>query len=99
MREHAALHNSYGVQSTVFMVTAHCGLAFFVAAFLNAFEAGFCCSVVTRRFVESWAANRALNLLLAISLEFNTSFFLDARTVLLSTTCGEQGRIVFNSAR
>jgi hypothetical protein len=47
-------------------------------AFLIVFDAGFCSFVGAYILFASCTANRALNLLRASSLEFNTSFFLDA---------------------
>jgi hypothetical protein len=78
LRGLAANHESYEMQSTVFMVAAHCGLMFFVATSLNSLNARFCRSAVKRMFSVSWGANKALNFLRASSSEFNTSFFLEA---------------------
>jgi hypothetical protein len=61
----------------IFLVLAHCFLTFLVAAFLIiVFNTGFCSPAATGMSLASWAANRALNLLRASSVEFNVCFFL-----------------------
>gem|GEM_PF-5596371 len=62
------------VKTSVFLVSAYCGLTFFVAAFLTGFDADFGCFASARVSLASWAANKALNLLRASSVAFNAYF-------------------------
>ena len=64
------------VKTSVFLVSAYCGLTFFVAAFLTGFDADFGCFASARVSLASWAANKALNLLRASSVAFNAYFLL-----------------------
>jgi hypothetical protein len=56
----------------------------FLSTFMTTFNEGFCCCSGNRLFFASWAANKALNLLRASSLEFNASFFLEAGGIKLT---------------
>jgi hypothetical protein len=64
------------VKISVFLVSAYCGLTFFVDAFLTVFDADFGCFASARVSLASWAANKALNLLRASSVAFNAYFLL-----------------------
>ncbi len=64
------------VKISAFPVSAYCGLAFFVAAFLTVFDADFGCFASARVSLASWATNKALNLLRASSVAFNAYFLL-----------------------
>jgi len=56
----------------------------FLSTFMTIFNEGFCCCSGNRIILASWAANKALNLLRASSLESKTSFFLVAGRLILS---------------
>jgi hypothetical protein len=68
------------------VVTLQCGFEFSGTAFFNAFDAGSRCCAFALLSLASWAANKALNLSRASSLEFNFSSSSKSRSFRLNSS-------------